>query len=44
MRFHVWEKKYGWLGIAEIREINEPRDENTRLKRLVADRITSLSV
>jgi putative transposase len=30
-------KKYGQLGTAEIREINELRDENTRLKRLVAD-------
>ena len=34
---HLWKKKYGQLGIAEIREINELRDENTRLKRLVAD-------
>jgi putative transposase len=34
---HLWKKKYGRLGIAEIREINELRDENTRLKRLVAD-------
>lgn len=31
---HLWKKKYGQLGIAEI---NELRDENTRLKRLVAD-------
>ena len=34
---HLWKKKYGQLGTAEIREINELRDENTRLKRLVAD-------
>lgn len=34
---HHWKKKYGQLGIPEIREINELRDENTRLKRLVAD-------
>ena len=34
---HHWKKKYGQLGTAEIREINELRDENTRLKRLVAD-------
>ena len=31
------EEKYGQLGTTEIREINELRDENTRLKRLVAD-------
>ena len=34
---HLWKKKYGALGTHEIREINELRDENTRLKRLVAD-------
>jgi putative transposase len=34
---HLWKKEYGHLGTAEIREINELRDENTRLKRLVAD-------
>ncbi len=34
---HLWKKKYGPLGTAEIREMNELRDENTRLKRLVAD-------
>ncbi len=34
---HFWKKKYGQLGTSEIREMNELRDENTRLKRLVAD-------
>jgi len=34
---HLWKKKYGQLGTPEIREMNELRDENTRLKRLVAD-------
>jgi putative transposase len=34
---HFWKKKYGSLGTPEIREMNELRDENTRLKRLVAD-------
>ena len=33
----LWKKKYGELGTSEIREMNELRDENTRLKRLVAD-------
>jgi putative transposase len=33
---HLWKKKYGQLCTAEIREINELRDENSRLKRLVA--------
>ena len=33
----LWKKKYGELGTSEIREMNELRDENTRLKKLVAD-------
>jgi putative transposase len=32
---HLWNKKYGRLGTPEIREMNELRDENTCLKRLV---------
>ena len=33
----LWKKKYGQLGTVEIREMNELRDANTRLKQLVAD-------
>jgi putative transposase len=32
--FYLWKKKYAKLGLTEIREL---RDENARLKRLVAD-------
>ena len=35
--FYVWKKKYGQLGVSEMREIRQLRDENARLKRLVAD-------
>ena len=35
--FYVWKKKYGKLGFTEIRELRQLRDENARLKRLVAD-------
>jgi putative transposase len=35
--FYVWKKKYGQLGLTEIRELRQLRDENARLKRLVAD-------
>ncbi len=35
--FYVWKKKYGNLGVTELRELRQLRDENTRLKRLVAD-------
>jgi putative transposase len=35
--FYVWKRKYAKLGLTEIRELRQLRDENTRLKRLVAD-------
>ncbi|MDP6582818.1 MAG: transposase [Vicinamibacterales bacterium] len=35
--FYLWKKKYGSLGVAEVRELRQMREENTRLKRLVAD-------
>lgn len=35
--FYVWKKKYAHLGAAELRELRQLREENTRLKRLVAD-------
>jgi len=35
--FYNWKKKYGNLGVSELRQLRQLRDENTRLKRLVAD-------
>jgi putative transposase len=35
--FYIWKKKYGQLGLTEIRELRQLRNENSRLKRLVAD-------
>lgn len=35
--FYVWKKRYGGLGLTEVRELRQLRDENARLKRLVAD-------
>ncbi len=35
--FYTWKKRFGGLGTPEIRELRELRDENTKLKRLVAD-------
>ena len=35
--FYLWKKKYAKLGLTEIRELRQLRDENARLKRLVAD-------
>ena len=35
--FYVWKKKYGHLGVSELRRLRQLEDENARLKRLVAD-------
>jgi putative transposase len=35
--FYGWKKHYAGLGITELRELRQLRDENGRLKRLVAD-------
>ena len=35
--FHNWKKKYGGLGIAELRKLKQLEEENQRLKQLVAD-------
>jgi putative transposase len=32
-----WKKKYGSLGVPELRELKQLRDENRKLKGLVAD-------
>jgi len=35
--FYVWKKKYAHMGVSELRELRMLREENARLKRLVAD-------
>ena len=35
--FYIWKKKYGKLGVTELRQMRQLQDENTRLKGLVAD-------
>ena len=35
--FYLWKKKFGQHGATEIREMRQLRDENARLKRLVAE-------
>jgi putative transposase len=35
--YYVWKKRYANMGILEVRELRQLRDENARLKRLVAD-------
>ena len=35
--FYLWKKKYSGLGLSELRELRQLREENNKLKRLVAD-------
>ena len=35
--FYRWKKKYGGLGVPELRELKQLREENRKLKQLVAD-------
>ena len=34
---YLWPKKYSGLALNELRELRQLRDENSKLKRLVAD-------
>jgi putative transposase len=35
--FYRWKKVYAGMGVSEIRRLKQLEDENTRLKRVVAD-------
>ena len=35
--FYRWKRKYGGVGVSELRELKQLREENRRLKRMVAD-------
>lgn len=34
---YAWKKKYAHLGVSELRRLRQVEEENSRLKRLVAD-------
>lgn len=35
--FYNWKKKYGGLGVSELRRLRQLEDENSKLKQIVAD-------
>lgn len=35
--FYAWKKKYGGMGVSELRRIRQLEEENRRLKQVVAD-------
>jgi putative transposase len=35
--FYMWKRKYSGMGLSELQELRQLRDENVKLKKLVAD-------
>ena len=35
--FYNWKKKFGGLGVSELRRLRQLEEENTKLKQIVAD-------
>jgi putative transposase len=35
--FYTWKRKYSGMGLSELRELRQLREENSKLKKLVAD-------
>jgi putative transposase len=35
--FYTWKKQYAGIGVSELAELRQLREENAKLKRLVAD-------
>lgn len=35
--FYLWKRKYGGMGVGELRRLRQLEDENQRLKKLLAD-------
>jgi putative transposase len=42
--FYGWKKKYGGLDVSEARRLRSLEDENSRLKRLVADQAVQIQI
>ena len=42
--FHNWKKRYGGLGLEELRRLKELEQENARLKRLVANQALDIQI
>lgn len=35
--FYTWKKKYAEMGVSELRKLKQLEDENSQLRRIVAD-------
>ena len=41
---HRWRKRFGAMGVSDVRELRRLREENARLKKLVAERDLEVEV
>ena len=44
MTFYKWRRKYGGMDVSEARRLKQLKDENRRLKRLVADQALDIQM
>ena len=35
--FYIWKKKFGGIGVSEVRRLRQLEEENKKLKQMVAD-------
>ena len=42
--FYSWKSKFGWLEVSDVAKIKALEDENSRLKRIVADQVLNIDV
>lgn len=42
--YYKWKRKYGGMEVAEVKRLKELEQENTRLKRLVAEQALDIQI
>ena len=42
--FHRWKKEFGLLDVKQAKRLKELEAENTRLKRIVADKVLGMKI
>jgi len=42
--FYRWRKQYGGMDVSDVRELKQLKEENARLKRLVADQALDIQL
>ena len=42
--FYIWRSKFGGLEVSDVSKIKALEDENSRLKRIVADQVLNIDV